>query len=184
MQTENDFPPILRRTLIASIEYLGIQRSAIDILFVLYLEKLKNQPSLSISEIVQKSGLSLSSVSSLCSRLEAEGILTSRNDDSRAGRGRRKILYEFNMGLDELLKLGIRKYLREVGRICRDIKMRQKKHESDDGIHKDLLNCLEAEICSFLSGTIHIASEISPQWIEAEINEDVDLDKKLVESAI
>lgn len=183
MHAENDIPPILRRTFVASIEYLGIQRSATDILSILYLEKHKNQSALSINEIKKKSSLSLSSISVLCSRMEAEGILIRRTDDSGMGRGRRKILYEFAMSMDELLILGMRKYIHEIGRICRDIRLHQKQNVSDDGLYKELLDKLETEICLFFSENSRLANETNPLWLGNKSNDDVDLKEKIVEGA-
>ncbi|MFW9787741.1 MAG: MarR family transcriptional regulator [Candidatus Thorarchaeota archaeon] len=181
MQVESGYLAFVKRALGVSIEHLGIQRSATDILFILYIEKHETQSALSIRDIVRKSGLSLSSVSVLCSRLEALGILNRRSDDSSSGRGRRRILYELSMSIDELMTLGISKYIQEVGRICRDIKNFQRQN-SPDGETKELLDRLENEICSFLSEHRRIVSDASSLWFDDESKDEIDLKEKIVES--
>ncbi|MFW9808391.1 MAG: hypothetical protein ACFFE6_03330 [Candidatus Thorarchaeota archaeon] len=183
MKHKNDILPFLRRALLTGVEHLGIQRSATEILVILYLEKQKNNPALSIKEIVEKSNLSLSSVSVLCSRLEIEGILIRHSDDSSLGRGRRKILYEFAIGIDGLLALGTNKYIRDVGRICRDIKLYLKQNESDDNVHNELLSRLRNEICSFLEHS-RVAIESTTSMFEKESQGEIDLKEKIVEGAI
>lgn len=183
MKIENNIHPFLKRALELSIEHLGIQRSATDILLVLFLEKQNNNPALSIREIVQRSTLSLSSVSVLCSRLEIEGILMRRSDNSSQGRGRRRILYEFAIGIDELLAVGISKYMKEIGRICRDIKLFKKQNVDTDISQNDILNRLESEICTFFSEHSRLASESSHLWIGIESNDEIDLNGRIVEGA-
>ena len=184
MSINNDIRPVLRRVFALSIQYLGIQQSATDILAILYLEKHMNESALSIKEIMRRTGLSLSSVSVLCTRLDAEGILEKRTDDSGIGRGRRKILYEFNMNLDDLFTLVLGKYIQEASRICRDIKSYQKQNSSKDVGFKVVLENLEAEICSFVTEHSRLSSEISTLWYPNESKDKIDLDDKVIESAL
>jgi DNA-binding MarR family transcriptional regulator len=165
MHSRNDIYPLLRRALLLSIQSLGIQQSATDILFTLYLEKHTNQSALPNKEIAEKTGLSLSSVSALCSRLESEGILIKQSDDSSTGRGRRKILYELNMGINEILTLGLRKYVQEAARICRDAKSQNIQNNQENKKLRNLHSVLENEMCSFIYENCQFVADTDSIWL-------------------
>jgi DNA-binding transcriptional regulator GbsR (MarR family) len=184
MQTNNDAYFLLKRVLAVSVQYLGIQSSATDVLSILYLARLEDQTALPIKEIVRRTGLSLSSVSVLCSRLEAEGILHKHTDDSGASRGRRRILYEFIMSIDDLLVYVMRKYLQDIGRVHREIKLHQIQDMKDDDIFKELLTKLENAVRSFLTNKGRLVSGNESLWYGPPSKDDLDLKEKLSESTL
>lgn len=184
MQTNNDTFFLLKRVLAVSVQYLGIQSSATDVLSILYLARLEDQTALPIKEIVRRTGLSLSSVSVLCSRLEAEGILHKHTDDSGMSRGRRRILYEFIMSMDELLVYVMRKYLQDIGRVYREIKLHQIHDIEDDNSFKELLTKLENAVCSFLTDGGRLARGNDSLWYIPPSKDDLDLKEKLSENTL
>ena len=182
MNTDNDTPPFLRKLLAISTQYLGVQQSATDILVILYLERYKNEAALSIKDIMNKSGLSLSSVSVLCSRLEAEGILNRRADVSSEGRGRKRILYEFSISINDLLKIGLRKYMQEVERVYRDIKLYQKQNDDADTTFNEMVARLESEVVFFYSESSQLTPKNGETWSRIVPKSDINPKENVIET--
>ncbi len=153
-------PPI-RRALEVCAQIMGIQRSAANILGVLYSERNQSQRMLSTREISTMTGLSASSVSILCSQLESMGILARHSDNSGASRGRRRSLYALEVGIDEMFSFGIRKQIQDVRRVYRELRVHRKSVLASSENYSKVLNRAEVEVASFLSE--------HAQWIRDDI---------------
>ena len=105
-----------------AIQLIGLQRTAGIILAALYRESCEHDSGLSVSELSEVTGLSLSTVSTLCSQLDSLGITAKQSVDQENGRGRRKSIVKLRMGIDELLRVGLNRYLNEINKIMHDIK--------------------------------------------------------------
>ncbi|MHA1909789.1 MAG: winged helix-turn-helix transcriptional regulator [Candidatus Thorarchaeota archaeon] len=104
-------------------QWIGLQRTAGSILAALYADECEGKSRLSVSELSERTGLSLSTVSSICSQLETLGITMKQSDDSQNGRGRRKSVVSLRFGIDGLLRLGMTRHIDEVSRNLRDIEL-------------------------------------------------------------
>lgn len=104
-------------------QWIGLQRTAGSILAALYADECDGDSRLSVSELSERAGLSLSTVSSICSQLETLGITLKQSDDSQNGRGRRKSVVKLRLGIDGLLRLGMTRHLDEVSRNLRDMEL-------------------------------------------------------------
>jgi len=100
-------------------QWLGLQRTAGTVLTILY--RGESSQGLSVNEISLATELSLSTVSSVCSQLESLGILMRRSNSNQQGRGRRKAIFVMCVGIHDMLKMGIRRRMDQVGRISRDL---------------------------------------------------------------
>ncbi len=102
-------------------EWLGLQRTAGNVLYILYRQGLFSADGLSAKELSEMTGLSQSTVSSVCSSLESLDIITRRTDNNQSHRGRKKSVYVMAMGLDDLLRKGIQRNLDQVNKVSKNI---------------------------------------------------------------
>lgn len=150
-QIENEIHPPIRRALEVCVQIMGIQRSAANILAVLYSKRNQAQNQLSSREISERTGLSISSVSVLCSQLESMGILARNSDGSGTTRGRRRGLYALEVGIEDMLSFGIRKQIQDVRRVYRELRVHSKSMRPSSEIDNKILDRAEVEVASFLS---------------------------------
>ncbi|MFW9979721.1 MAG: hypothetical protein ACFFEJ_16680 [Candidatus Thorarchaeota archaeon] len=117
-----------------AIQLVGLQRTAGIILAALYAESCENDSGFSVSELSEVTGLSLSTVSTLCSQLDSLGITAKQSVDQENGRGRRKSIVKLRLGIDELLRIGMKRYLSEINAVMHDIKT----YADDPGVQTSL----------------------------------------------
>jgi DNA-binding transcriptional regulator GbsR (MarR family) len=111
----------INRILRVCVEWLGLQRTAVQVLTTFYSDRSKANKDLTIIEISRITTLSQSTVSSICSQLESLSILEKRLDGTQKTTGRRRIIFCLRLDLGDLLKLGLSKNIRRVHSILDDI---------------------------------------------------------------
>ncbi|MFX0055190.1 MAG: hypothetical protein ACFFAX_00315 [Promethearchaeota archaeon] len=104
------------------VELLNIPSTASSVLAALYKQRCNNEVPLSMKAISELTGLSVTTVSSLCTILESLGVLDRQSHFGSTGRGRRKILFSMRMGLNSFLSHSFRKHLKEIDRIYNEMK--------------------------------------------------------------
>ncbi|MFW9849584.1 MAG: MarR family transcriptional regulator [Candidatus Thorarchaeota archaeon] len=149
----NDSDIHIDRLFQTAAQWIGLQRTAGTILAALYSESSQDE-KLSVSDICDKTGLSISTVSSICSHLETLGIIVRQSEDQQQGRGRRKTVLSLRVGIDGLLRQGMNRYLEEISRILRDIEstMESSDFETGNSIQRAL-----SEITLFLTEPFSIS---------------------------
>jgi DNA-binding transcriptional regulator GbsR (MarR family) len=114
-------------------QWIGLPRTAGTVLASLYTESSGSDNRLSVNDLCKKTGLSISTVSSICSHLETLGIIVRQSEDQQQGRGRRKSVISLRVGIDGLLRQGMTRYLEEITRILRDIEILMETPGSHNG---------------------------------------------------
>ncbi|MHA2027074.1 MAG: hypothetical protein ACXACG_00320 [Candidatus Thorarchaeota archaeon] len=111
----------IRRILELGAQWIGLQRTSGVILSILYIHECTDREQLSIRRMSELTGLSASTISTICSQLEAFGIIVGQSGKSNQTRGRRKTVFSLRIGIHDLLHLGIKNYMNHVRRILGDI---------------------------------------------------------------
>jgi DNA-binding transcriptional regulator GbsR (MarR family) len=132
-------------------DWLGLQRTAANILAVLYKKGLVSTSGLSIKDIANESGLSPSTVSSICSNLESLDIIVKHSNGGKQGRGRKSSAYSMTIGIDELLRRGVSKSFERVHRVSRTVDQILASLTTHDSSTLALIAKAADEINQFLS---------------------------------
>ncbi|MFW9800623.1 MAG: MarR family transcriptional regulator [Candidatus Thorarchaeota archaeon] len=140
----------INRILQVGVRWMGLQRTAATVLAALYFQDCKSESRLSAKEISNVTGLSSSTVSSICSQLASLGLII-KQTDSQKGRGRRRSVFFLRGGLSDVLKLGIRRNLDQVRRILKDIDALRNGPNGSDTLNQMTINRITGEIGLFLS---------------------------------
>lgn len=143
----------INKVLQIGVDWLGLQRTAVHILAVLYRKGLFSTSGLSVKEIAAESGLSQSTVSSICSSLESFDIIVKLTNGGQRGKGRKSSMYSMTIGLDELLKRGMRKSFERVDRVSRTIDQMLADINIQDSSTLTLIAKAADEINIFLSNS-------------------------------
>lgn len=149
---------ILRRLLTDSARILGIPASAGAILATLYFHGTQNNQPVSTEDINIITGLSRSSISLICMRLESIGIISKALDGLSKRQGRRRISYSLRVGLDEILRLGIQKYVVSIRSTLEDFRNNASISDKDDITWKRVMDQVDFETTQFLQ-ELNISSE-------------------------
>lgn len=140
----------ISRVLGVCVEWLGLQRSAANILAALYVLKNSSGKSLSMDELCKVSNLSHSTVSSICSQLESLDLVERQLDGTPNARGRRRLVFSLRVGIDGLLKVGCKRNINNVLRILGDIRLMIDKTQDEDIESEINIQKITEEICYFL----------------------------------
>ncbi|MHA1902854.1 MAG: MarR family transcriptional regulator [Candidatus Thorarchaeota archaeon] len=140
----------LCRVLQAGVQSIGLPVSGGTVLAAIYFQQYRDGSLLSAKDISRITGLSQSSVSTLCSRLESQGVLACLTDDTHRRQGRRNLVYSLRLEIHEFLQLGIIKYLNEVRRILLDMEGRRDEWNLGEKSLQDALEKAAFEIQLFL----------------------------------
>jgi DNA-binding transcriptional regulator GbsR (MarR family) len=141
----------INKVLQIGTEWLGLQRTSSHVLGILYKKGLYSTAGLSIKSLVQESGLSQSTVSSICSNLESLDIIVKRTNGGQLGRGRKSAQYSMAIGIDELLRRGLNKCLERVDRVSKNIDQILTNISLHDNVTLALIAKAADEINQFLS---------------------------------
>lgn len=148
---QNEVQDTITRILQIGTQWMGLQRTAGVILATIYTQECTSDDRLSAKDISDMTGLSQSTVSSICSHLEALGIIIGQTDDSHKGKGRRRIVFSLRVNIVELLQLGIKKNVHDVHRVYKDIEEIRNEHILEDITSQITLDRVAFEIAQFLS---------------------------------
>ncbi len=135
-----------------AVQWIGLQRTNGTVISALYIQDCTSNPWLSIGDICAITGLSLSTVSTICSHLETHGIIVRQVDESKKKPGRRKTMLSLRLGVGELLSIGMKMNVGKIGRILEDIKL-AKPGDAEDG-SLAVLAKIEDEIETFLTSVL------------------------------
>ncbi|MFW9864046.1 MAG: hypothetical protein ACFFEX_17560 [Candidatus Thorarchaeota archaeon] len=103
-------------------ELIKLPSTASSVLSILYHQRCTGGEPLSMKTISTRSGLSVTTVSSLCTILESSGVLDKQAQFGKTGRGRKKLLFSMRMGLHEFLSYCVTRHLKEIERLHREMK--------------------------------------------------------------
>jgi DNA-binding transcriptional regulator GbsR (MarR family) len=142
----------INKVLQIGTDLLGLQRTAVHILAVLYKKGLFSTSGLSVKDLAAESGLSHSTVSSICSNLESLDIIVKLANGGQRGKGRKSAMYSMTIGIDELLKRGMRKSFEKVDRVSKTIDQILVDLKMHDSSTLALIAKAADEINLFLSG--------------------------------
>ena len=120
-ETKNEAQNQIRRILEVASQWLGLQRTSGAVLSTLFIYDCTDREMLSIKRLSELTGLSISTISTMCSQLESLGIIVGQSVAASQKRGRRKTVFSLRMGIQDLLYQGIRNYMNHVQRILNDI---------------------------------------------------------------
>ena len=141
----------INKVLQIGTEWLGLQRTASHLIGILYKKGLYSTSGLSIKNLVQESGLSQSTVSSICANLESLDIIVKRTNGGQQGRGRKSAQYSMAIGIDELLRRGLNTCLERVDRVSKNIDQILANISLHDNVTLALIAKAADEINQFLN---------------------------------
>jgi DNA-binding transcriptional regulator GbsR (MarR family) len=140
----------IRRILEVGAQWMGLQRTSGVVLSTLYIYESTNREQLSVKRMSELTGLSISTISSICSQLESLGIIVGQSDGSSQLRGRRKTVFSLRVDIQQLLQLGIKNYMNHVQRILRDIEAIRNETGFEDSDSHMTMDRVAYEITQFL----------------------------------
>ncbi|MHA1948355.1 MAG: MarR family transcriptional regulator [Candidatus Thorarchaeota archaeon] len=140
----------INRILGICVEWLGLQRSAANILAPLYILKNNSNEALSMDELCRITNLSHSTVSSICSQLESLDLLKRELDGTTKARGRKRSAFSLRVGVDGLLKVGIQRNINHVLRILNDLQNIKSRIVDKETEIENAISMITEEICCFL----------------------------------
>lgn len=94
--------------------WVGLSVNAAPVLMVLFIEEYRNGNRLSSEDICQATGYSRANAGLIISQLEAIRIIDGQRDFSQTGRGRKRVLYQLSVDLDEFFALGFKGILNQL----------------------------------------------------------------------
>ncbi len=130
---------------------LGLQRSAGSVLAALYLSDFESGGRMSSKEVSDVTGLSRSMISMVLSQLQSLDIIDTHLDVTKKQGGRRTMLYSLRMGVHDLLKLVIQKYLEQTQRILNDLEQVKSGLPESDMESPLILDRVMSELILFLA---------------------------------
>lgn len=161
-------------------DLLKLPSTASSVLSVLYRQRCENGSPLSMKAISKETGLSITTISSLCTILESSGILDRQTQFGHSGRGRKKLLFSMRMNLHVFLSFCIRKHLNEIERISTEMKLR-KLAPNRPTTELAFITRASAEAELFLSEHIHFLRESNSSVAAASVEQDWDCESSNVE---
>lgn len=142
---------IISKILQVTAEMLGLQRSAGSVLASLYLSDFEAGERLSSKDISNSTGLSRSMVSMVLSQMQSLDIIDTHLDASKKGGGRRTMLFSLRMGIHDLLKMVIQKYIEQIHRILNDLEQTKNQITDTDDASPLVLDRVMSELVLFLA---------------------------------